>query len=148
MSADVSINQRMSADSEMNIQISADISRCSGCQYFREKAVQFLKNRFQYFQESAFYRMLCNMGEMRISADISGSIYQRYINQRIRYSGPHQSATPMHGPESIDRFHAETSVSGADKQAPVNQQAQYRDPHQSADWIQIPKFICEIVRVL
>ena len=80
---------------------------------------------------------------MRISADISGSIYRRYINQRIRYSGPHQSVNPLHGPESIDRFHAETSVSGVDKQAPVNQQAQYKDPHQSADWIQRPKLICK-----
>ena len=74
---------------------------------------------------------------------ISGFDTVARINQRIRYSGPHQSADPMHGPESIDGFHAETSVSGVDKQAPVNRQAQYREPHQPADWIHRPKSITD-----
>ncbi len=78
------------------------------------------------------------MGE---NADFSGSIYQRYINQRIRYRDPNQSADSMHGPESISGFHAETSISGFDTQAPINRRAQYRDPHQSADWIHRPKSI-------
>ena len=99
---DVSGCQQTSADVSGFGNENADIS---GCQYFRKVA---------------FYIVFCTMGE---NSDFSGSIYQRYINQRIRYSGPHQSADPMHGPESIDGFHAETSVSGVDKQAPVNRQA-------------------------